>query len=118
VNALALGPEQDQQLSGFEAGAAEPVRVGLDAVVVAPRMEARGDLLVPLGLKPAEVRFGEYSIGTQIEADATGATAVPGVWVAGNLASLQAQVIMAAAGGLAAGAAINLDLVLEEARAG
>jgi thioredoxin reductase len=40
---------------------------------------------------------------------------VPGVWVAGNLASVQAQVIIAAAAGLAAGAAINLDLVLEEA---
>jgi hypothetical protein len=36
--------------------------------------------------------------------------------VAGNLADIQAQVIMAAAAGLAAGAAINLDLVLEEAR--
>ena len=47
---------------------------------------------------------------------ATGATAVPGVWVAGNVADLQAQVIIAAAAGLAAGAAINLDLVGEEAR--
>jgi thioredoxin reductase len=55
-------------------------------------------------------------LGTQTEADPSGATAVPGVWVAGNLASIQAQVIMAAAAGLGAGAAINLDLVLEEAR--
>ena len=55
-------------------------------------------------------------LGTQIEADPSGAIAVPGVWVAGNLASIQAQVIMAAAAGLAARAAINLDLVLEEAR--
>jgi len=36
--------------------------------------------------------------------------------VAGNLANVQAQVIMSAAAGLAAGAAINLDLVLEEAK--
>ena len=47
-------------------------------------------------------------------ADPVGATAVPGVWVAGNLANLQAQVITAAAAGLAAGAAINYDLILEE----
>ena len=57
-------------------------------------------------------------MGTHIEADPAGATAVPGVWVAGNLANVQAQVITAAAAGLAAGAAINLDLVLEEATRG
>ena len=91
-------------------------RLALDAVVVAPRMAARADLLAPLGLKPAELRVGEYSIGTHIEADPAGATAVPGVWVAGNLADPQAQVIAAAATGLAAGAVINYDLVLEEAR--
>jgi thioredoxin reductase len=90
--------------------------VKLDALVVAPRMEARAELLAPLGLKPAEVLIGGYVVGTHIEADPTGATAVPGVWIAGNLANIQAQVITSAAAGLAAGAAINLDLVLEEAR--
>jgi thioredoxin reductase len=91
--------------------------VALDAVVVAPHMTARADLLAPLGLKPAAVRIGEHVVGTQIEADATGATSVPGVWVAGNTAEIHAQVITAAAAGLAAGAAINLDLIGEEARA-
>jgi hypothetical protein len=38
------------------------------------------------------------------------------VWVAGNIADIQAQVITSAAAGLTAGAAINLDLVLEETR--
>ena len=90
--------------------------VTLDAVVVAPRMTARAELLAPLGLKPAEVRLGEHVMGTRIETDATGATAVPGVWVAGNTADVQAQVMTAAAAGLAAGAAINLDLIGEEAR--
>jgi thioredoxin reductase len=89
--------------------------VELDAVVVAPRMQARAELLAPLGLKPAEMKMGEHTVGIYIEADPTGATAVPGVWVAGNLANVQAQVITSAAAGLAAGAAINLDLVLEEA---
>ena len=88
----------------------------LDAVVVAPRVEARAELLEPLGLKPAEVLIGEHPVGTRIEADRTGATAVPGVWVAGNITDPQAQVIGAAAAGLTAGAAINLDLILDEAR--
>jgi thioredoxin reductase len=91
-------------------------QIKLDAVIVAPRMHARAELLAPLGLEPAELRHGDYLIGTYIEADPVGATAVPGVWVAGNLANLQAQVITAAAAGLAAGAAINYDLVLDETR--
>jgi thioredoxin reductase len=90
--------------------------LALDAIVVAPRYQARAELLEPLGLKPAEVMMGEHPVGTRIEADRTGATAVPGVWVAGNLTDPQAQLIAAAAGGLMAGAAINFDLVLEEAR--
>src|SRR6185312_2265703 len=89
-------------------------RVALDAVIVAPRMTARAELLAPLGLTPAEVRLGEHVVGTRIEADHTGATAVPGVWVAGNISDIQAQVITSAAAGLTAGAAINFDLVLEE----
>src|SRR5262249_29501427 len=90
-------------------------RVPLDAVVVAPRMVARAELLAPLGLESAEVRMGEHVIGTRIEADHAGATAVPGVRVAGNIADPQAQLITSAAAGLTAGAAINYDLVLEEA---
>jgi thioredoxin reductase len=88
--------------------------VALDAVIVAPRTAARAELLAPLGLEPAEVLLGDYALGTHIEADPSGATAVPGVWVAGNLANIQAQVITAAAAGLTAGAAINLDLVLSQ----
>jgi thioredoxin reductase len=91
-------------------------RVALDAVVVAPRLTARAELLAPLGLQPSEVRLDGHLVGTRIEAGPAGATAVPGVWAAGNLTDLQAQVVTAAAAGLAAGAAINLDLVLEEAR--
>src|SRR5262249_54387237 len=91
-------------------------RVALDAVIVAPRMTARAELLAPLGLKPAEVRHGEHVLGTRIEADPTGATAIPGAWVAGNIPDTQAQVSTSAASGLTAGPAITLDLALEEAR--
>jgi len=91
-------------------------RVALEALIVAPRATARAELLAPLGLTPAEVQLGGHVMGTRIEADATGATGVPGVWVAGNVADIQAQVITSAAAGLMAGAAINADLVMEDAQ--
>jgi thioredoxin reductase len=95
---------------------ADGTRVGLDALIVAPRMTANAELLAPLGLFPAEVRMGEQVMGTQIEADPSGATRVPGLWVAGNLANIAAQVITSAAAGLTAAAAINADLAAEDAR--
>ena len=51
-------------------------------------------------------------VGTFIPAvDPTGRTAVPGVWVAGNVTDLMAQVITSAGAGLMAAAAINVDLL-------
>jgi thioredoxin reductase len=91
-------------------------RVPLDALVVAPRCFARAELLAPLGLEPVEVIGDGELTGTRVEADAMGATAVPGVWVAGNIADPQAQLATAAAAGVAAGAAINVDLVEQDAR--
>ncbi len=90
--------------------------VALDAVVVAPRFTARAGVLESLGLKPVEVEMGGHVIGDQIPADPAGATTVPGVWVAGNVADVRAQLIMAAAAGLNAAAAINADLIAEETR--
>jgi pyruvate/2-oxoglutarate dehydrogenase complex dihydrolipoamide dehydrogenase (E3) component len=95
---------------------ADGARVALDALIVAPRMTANAELLAPLGLTPTEVRMGEQVMGTQIEADPSGATSVPGVWVAGNLANIAAQVIISAAAGLTAAAAINGDLAAEDAK--
>lgn len=95
---------------------ADGTSVPLDALIVAPRMTANAELLRPLGLVPAEVRLDGQVIGTQVEAGPAGETSVPGVWAAGNLASIQAQVITAAAAGLTAGAAINADLAAEDAR--
>jgi thioredoxin reductase/2-polyprenyl-3-methyl-5-hydroxy-6-metoxy-1,4-benzoquinol methylase len=116
--ALGIAVMEVEADSGGLAGVrlADGRRVALDALVVAPRATARAELLAPLGLVPAEVRLGEQVIGIQIEADATGATSVPGVWVAGNVADIRAQVITSAAAGLTAGAAINADLVMEDAR--
>jgi thioredoxin reductase len=90
--------------------------VPLDAVAVATRMVARSELLESLGLAAVDVRVGDVSMGAAVPSDATGATAVPGVWVAGNVTDLQAQVVVAAAGGVRAGAAVNADLVTEDVR--
>ena len=95
---------------------ADGTRLALDALIVAPRFVANADLLAPLGLAAEEVSAGGQVIATRIAADPTGATGVPGIYVAGNVADPQAQVITSQAAGLMAGAAIDMDLVAEDAR--
>ncbi|ROT34073.1 FAD-dependent oxidoreductase [Micromonospora sp. HM5-17] len=90
--------------------------VPLDVIVVVSRLTARSTLLKQLGLKPVDVEVGGHVIGSQVPADPNGATAVPGVWVAGNVADVRAQVLTAAASGLTAAAAINADLVAADTR--
>jgi thioredoxin reductase len=84
------------------------------ALVVAPRFVARAELLGPLGLQTTNFEIAGHVIAAYIAADANGATSVPGVWVAGNVADPMAQVIGAAAAGLKVGAQINADLIAEE----
>ncbi len=85
--------------------------VARHALVVAPRFVARSEILVSLGLEPTPNPMG---VGEAIAADENGLTAVPGVWVAGNVTDLRAQVVGAAASGLMAAAALNLDLITED----
>ncbi|RKT88584.1 Thioredoxin reductase [Saccharopolyspora antimicrobica] len=85
--------------------------VAREAVAVASRMVARAGFLADLGLRPQEHPSG---MGEHVPADAAGRTAVPGVWVAGNITDLAAQVGGAAAAGAVAAAQINADLVAEE----
>jgi thioredoxin reductase len=87
-----------------------------DALATAPRMTARADVLVGLGLETTEQERDGHVIGSYVAADPTGATEIPGVWVAGNVAGVMEQVIGSAAAGVRAGAAINADLIAEEAR--
>ncbi len=82
-------------------------------LTVSPRFVARTEVLAGIGLVPSEHPMG---VGTRIEADATGRTAVDGVWVAGNVADPVAQVISSSAAGVMAGAMINMDLITEETR--
>ena len=85
--------------------------VGCEAVVVSSRMMARAGFLHGLGLRTVEHPSG---MGEHVPCDPTGRTDVPGVWVAGNVTDLVAQVGAAASQGAFAGAQINADLVMEE----
>jgi thioredoxin reductase len=85
--------------------------IAREVVAVAPRMVARAGLLASLGLRAVEHPSGA---GEHVPADPTGRTEVPGVWVAGNVTDLSAQVGAAAAAGAFAAAQINFDLVTEE----
>ena len=78
---------------------------------MAPVCRARAELLAPFGVLTSEVRLDGHLLGTQVESDPTGSTAAPGVWVAGNVSDMKAQVISSGAAGLAAAAAINNDLI-------
>jgi thioredoxin reductase len=101
----------DERLAGLEL--ADGGAVACRAVAVATRMVARAGFLADLGLRPVEHPSG---MGEHIPADPTGRTDVPGVWVAGNVTDLGAQVGGSAAAGATAGARINADLVEEDIR--
>jgi len=102
-----------------EAGRLRGVRLASGELVprrrlaVSTTLLARAELLAGIGLAATDHPAG---VGRRIEADATGRTAVPGVWVAGNVADVMAWVVVAASAGLMAGAAINNDLVAEDTR--
>lgn len=83
------------------------------ALVVAPRFVARGAMLAGLGL---ELTSHPWGMGDYVAADSSGLTAVPGVWVAGNVTDPVAQVVGAASGAVLAAASLNADLIAEETR--
>ncbi|ASR33649.1 thioredoxin reductase [Prauserella marina] len=105
---------RSEGLSGvrLDTGAVVP----LAALVVSPRMSANVSAFAGLGVEATDQYLQGHLIGSCVEADAAGATAVPGVWAAGNVTAVQAQVIGSAAAGTMAAAAINGDLVQEDTR--
>jgi thioredoxin reductase len=101
----------DDRITGVRL--ADGTVIARQAVAVGPRFVAASQVLATLGLHPTAHPLG---VGEHIESDPTGGTGIPGVWVAGNVTDLMAQVVTAAAGGVAAAAAINADLIAEETR--
>lgn len=84
-------------------------------MIVGPRFVARTNALSDLGLKATAHPFG-IDVGEHIDAEPTGLTTVPGLWVAGNVTDLTAAVSGAADAGVRVAAAINADLIAEETR--
>ena len=84
----------------------------VDAVVVGPRFVARGELFEQLG-----GTLEDHPAGRFVPSDPRGATAVPGVWAAGNSSDLMAQVGASAAAGVVAGAGIHGELAVTDAAA-
>ncbi|MGW5387898.1 NAD(P)/FAD-dependent oxidoreductase [Nocardia sp. NPDC003963] len=99
----------DDRISGLRL--ADGTVVAREVVAVGTRMVARAGFLEGLGLTAVEhpAGFGRY-----LPSDATGRTDIPGIWAAGNITDIAAQVGAAAAAGATAGAQINADLVEEE----
>ncbi|WP_309126443.1 NAD(P)/FAD-dependent oxidoreductase [Kocuria sp.] len=86
--------------------------IPVDAVAVAPRFAARTELYEQLGGTATE-----HPLGTFIATDAMGRTGIPGVSAAGNTSDLAAMVSVATGAGVVAAAALNADLVTEDADA-
>lgn len=99
----------DDHLTGIRL--ADGTIVERHALVVAPRFVAQVDALTSLGL---DTELEPMSGGRYIPADGMGLTKVPGVWVAGNVTDIKAQVLGAAAGAALAAVAMNGDLIAED----
>ena len=104
----AVRAEQDRLRGIALAGGPE---FAVEALVVGPRVQARLEAFAGLGLAPSEHPAG---IGTYLSADADGATTVPGVWAAGNVTDLKAQVLASAATAAWTAVVINNHLMAEE----
>jgi len=88
----------------------------LDALTVGAPFTPRLSGLEGIGLEMQDFTMGDTVLGAHLPVDAAGATAVEGVYAAGNVCDPHATVIGAAAAGLNAAAAINAELVSEDIR--
>ena len=73
------------------------------------------DYLAPLGLAPEPVESAGVLLGSVLRVGEMGATAVRGVFAAGNVTDVAATLIASAAHGTRVGAALNADLAAEDA---
>ncbi len=72
-----------------------------DAIVVASKPHVRADFLGPLGIEPTPFEMNGVAFGSVIDVEPTGATAVPGIFAAGNATDISMILIASAAHGAA-----------------
>jgi thioredoxin reductase len=89
-------------------------RIEADAVAVGPRFRVCAEPFASLGLRTTPHPTG---LGDVVETDETGATAVPGLYAAGNVTDPSQQVSQAAANGSRVGAMISFSLADDDIRA-
>lgn len=88
-----------------------------DAIVVASKVHARADFLAPLGIEPVPFEMNGVAYGSVLAVEPTGATAVPGIFAAGNITDVSMILVASAAHGTRVGAWINAELASEDAAA-
>ncbi len=103
---------EDDRLAGVRLRTGD--MIPRQAIVVAPKFVARSGILTGLGLATNDLEMEGYVFGQNIPSESNGVTAISGVWVAGNVTDVVAQVITSAADGLMAGAQLNADLIAED----
>jgi len=89
-------------------------RVDAGAVAVGPRFQVRAEPFTSLGLETVAHPSG---LGDVVSTDASGATAVPGLYAAGNVTDPSQQVLAAAADGSWVAGQIAFSLADEDVRA-
>ena len=107
---IVAGP--DGRVAAVELDGGE--RVAADAVAIAPRYAVRTQPFAALGLQPAPHPSG---LGTFLETDETGETAIAGLFAAGNATDPSHQVLQAAADGSRVGAMISFSLARDDVQA-
>jgi thioredoxin reductase/SAM-dependent methyltransferase len=102
----------DGRVAAVELADGERIEAG--AIAVGPRFRVRAEPFASLGLRTAAHPTG---LGDFVETDETGATAVPGLYAAGNVTDPSQQVSQAAANGSRVGAMISFSLADDDIRA-
>ena len=88
--------------------------IDADAVVIGTRFKVRAEPFVSLGLRSVDHPTG---LGDFVETEATGETAIPGLYAAGNITDPSQQVLHAAAAGSWVGAMISFSLARDDLQA-
>ncbi len=83
--------------------------------MVASQPHVRADFLGPLGIEPKPFEMNGITFGSVIDVEPSGATAVPGIFAAGNATDIAMILIASAAHGTRVGAWINADLANADA---
>lgn len=102
----------DDRLSGVRL--ADDRVIARDALVLASRTEAACPVADDLGVSSGPHPMGAAYGVTYPSDPMTGATSVPGVWLAGNVTDPMAIVMVAAGRGTFVGAAVNADLIAQD----